>query len=180
VVIRIARSEMGQGTLTGLAQLVAENWNGLSKVTTEYRRRPERGAQAGVGDFSTGGSPRHPHLAGIRPQGRRHRAHDAGAGRGQLVEGAGCGMHRGQQRHHPQPSGKTTTYGKVVEAAAKLEPPADADVKLKDPRTGRSPARDSAAGHPAKTTGEMTYGIDVKLPGMLNAAIKACPVFGGS
>ena len=33
-----------------------------------------------------------------------------------------------------KPSGRTTTYGKVVEAAAKLTPPADADVKLKDPK----------------------------------------------
>ena len=76
------------------------------------------------------------------------------------------------------PSGKTTTYGKVVEAAAKLEPPAD--VKLKDPKdwkiAGKGLKRLDTAD---KTTGKMTYGIDVKLPGMLNAAIKDCPVFGG-
>ena len=78
------------------------------------------------------------------------------------------------------PSGKTTTYGKVVEAAAKLTPPADADVKLKDPKDWK------IAGKPLlrldtvdKTTGKMMYGIDVKLPGMLNAALKDCPVFGG-
>ena len=77
-------------------------------------------------------------------------------------------------------SGKTTTYGKVVEAAAKLTPPADADVKLKDPKdwkiAGKGLKRLDTVD---KTTGKMTYGIDVKLPGMLNAAIKACPVFGG-
>jgi isoquinoline 1-oxidoreductase beta subunit len=76
------------------------------------------------------------------------------------------------------PSGKTTTYGKVAEAAAKIEPPAD--VKLKDPKDwkiiGKPLKRLDTAD---KTTGKMMYGIDVKLPGMLNAAIKACPVFGG-
>ncbi len=58
VVIRIARSEMGQGTLTGLAQLVAEelecDW---SKVTTEYPTPGQNVARKRVwGDFSTGGS----------------------------------------------------------------------------------------------------------------------------
>ena len=76
------------------------------------------------------------------------------------------------------PSGKTTTYGKVVEAAAKLEPPAD--VKLKDPKDwkiiGKGVKRLDTVD---KTTGAMIYGADVKLPGMLNAAIKDCPVFGG-
>ena len=75
-------------------------------------------------------------------------------------------------------SGKKTTYGKVAEAAAKLEVPKD--VKLKDPKDWK------IAGKPLKrldtadkVVGKMEYGIDVKLPGMLNAAIKACPVFGG-
>ena len=76
------------------------------------------------------------------------------------------------------PSGKTTTYGKVVEAAAKLEAPAD--VKLKDPKdwkiVGKGVKRLDTVD---KTTGAMIYGADVKLPGMLNAAIKDCPVFGG-
>jgi len=76
------------------------------------------------------------------------------------------------------PSRRTTTFGKVAEAAARLEPPAD--VKLKDPKdwklVGKSVKRLDTT---HKTTGKMTYGIDVKMPGMLNAAIKACPVFGG-
>ena len=76
------------------------------------------------------------------------------------------------------PSGKTTTYGKVVEAAAKLEPPAD--VKLKDPKDWKiAGKRVKRLDTVDKTTGKMIYGVDVKLPGMLNAAIKDCPVFGG-
>ena len=181
VVIRIARSEMGQGTLTGLAQLVAEelecDW---SKVTTEFPTPGQSVARKRAwGDFSTGGSRGIRASAGICPQGRRHRAHDADPGRRQRMEGAGLGMHRGQQRHHAHAaSGKTTTYGKVAEAAARLEPPAD--VKLKDPKdwkiAGKGVKRLDTAD---KTTGKMIYGIDVKLPGMLNAAIKDCPVFGG-
>src|SRR5687767_10178277 len=58
VVIRIARSEMGQGTITGLAQMVAEelecDW---SKVTTEYPTPGQSVKRKRVwGDFSTGGS----------------------------------------------------------------------------------------------------------------------------
>src|SRR2546426_5351454 len=58
VVVRIARSEMGQGTLTGLAQMAAEelecNW---SKVTTEYPTPGQSVARKRVwGNFSTGGS----------------------------------------------------------------------------------------------------------------------------
>src|SRR5258705_4798824 len=76
------------------------------------------------------------------------------------------------------PSGRTTTYGKVAEAAAKLTPPAK--VALKDPKgwklIGKSVKRLDTM---AKLTGAQVYGADLKLPGMLNAAIKDWPVFGG-
>lgn len=180
VVIRIARSEMGQGSLTGLAQLVAEelecDW---SKVTTEYPTPGQSVARKRVwGDFSTGGS------RGIRSSHDYVRKGGATA-RMMLIQAAAnewkvpateCTASNSVITHNP--SGKTTTYGKVVEAAAKLEPPAD--VKLKDPKdwkiAGKGLKRLDTAD---KTTGAMIYGIDVKLPGMLNAAIKDCPVFGG-
>lgn len=181
-VIRIARSEMGQGTLTGLAQLVAEelecDW---SKVTTEYPTPGQSVARKRAwGDFSTGGS------RGIRTSQDYVRKGGATA-RMILVQAAAnewkvpaseCTAANSVITHTP--SGKKTTYGKVVEAAAKLTPPADAEVKLKDPKDWK------IAGKPVKrldtvdkTTGKMMYGIDVKLPGMLNAALKDCPVFGG-
>jgi len=180
VVIRIARSEMGQGTLTGLAQLVAEelecDW---SKVTTEYPTPGQSVARKRVwGDFSTGGS------RGIRTSNEYVRKGGATA-RIMLIQAAAnewkvpaseCTAANSIITHTP--SGRTTTYGKVAEAAAKIEPPAD--VKLKDPKdwklAGKGVKRLDTVD---KTTGKMTYGIDVKLPGMLNAAIKACPVFGG-
>ena len=179
-VIRIARSEMGQGTLTGLAQLVAEelecDW---SKVVTEYPTPGQSVARKRAwGDFSTGGS------RGIRTSQEYVRKGGATA-RVMLVQAAAnewkvpaseCTAANSVITHTP--SGKTTTYGKVVEAAAKLEPPAD--VKLKDPKdwkiAGKGVKRLDTLD---KTTGAMIYGADVKLPGMLNAAIKDCPVFGG-
>ncbi len=75
-------------------------------------------------------------------------------------------------------SGRTTTYGKVAEAAAKLTPPKD--IKLKDPKdwkiAGKGVKRLDTLD---KLTGKMTYGLDIKLPGMLIANIRACPVNGG-
>src|ERR1700716_1410886 len=180
VVIRIARSEMGQGTLTGLAQLVAEelecNW---MNVTTEYPTPGQNVARKRAwGDFSTGGS------RGIRTSQEYVRKGGATA-RMMLIHAAAnewkvpaseCTAANSVITHTP--SGRTTTYGKVVEAAARLEPPTD--VKLKDPKdwklVGKGVKRLDTAD---KVTGKMTYGIDVKLPGMLNAAIKDCPVFGG-
>jgi len=180
VVIRIARSEMGQGTLTGLAQLVAEelecDW---SKVTTEFPTPGQNVARKRAwGDFSTGGS------RGIRTSQDYVRKGGATA-RMMLVQAAAdewkvpvaeCTTANSVITHTP--SGRTTTYGKVVEAAAKLQPPAD--VKLKDPKdwkiAGKALKRLDSAD---KTTGKTTYAIDVKLPGMLNAAIKDCPVTGG-
>src|ERR1700730_7594717 len=77
-----------------------------------------------------------------------------------------------------KPSARTVSFGQVVEAAAKLEPPKD--IRLKDPKDwkviGKSVPRLDTAN---KVTGDQIYGIDVKLPDMLCAAIKASPVFGG-
>jgi len=180
VVIRIARSEMGQGSLTGLAQLVAEelecDW---SKVTTEYPTPGQSHARKRVwGDFSTGGS------RGIR--GSQDYVRKGGATAREMllraaadewkVSASECRAERSVISHPA--SGRSTTFGKVAEAAAKLTPPAE--VALKDPRdwkiAGKGlPRLDTAD----KTTGKMAYGIDVKLPGLLNAAIRDCPVFGG-
>jgi isoquinoline 1-oxidoreductase beta subunit len=180
VVIRIARSEMGQGTLTGLAQLVAEelqcDW---ARVTTEYPTPGQNLArQRAWGNFSTGGS------RGVRESHDYVRKGGAAA-RMMLVQAAAdgwgvpaaqCQAEKGVISHAA--SGRRTTYGAVAPAAARLAPPAD--VPLKDPRTW------TVAGKPlprldtvAKTTGAQVYGMDLALPGMLNAAIRDCPVVGG-
>ena len=180
VVIRIARSEMGQGTLTGLAQLVAEelecDW---SRVTTEYPTPGQNVARNRVwGNYSTGGS------RGVRESNEYVRKGGATA-RVMLVQAAAdawkvpaaeCSVSRGVITH--KGSGRTTTYGKVAAAASKLTPPSD--VALKDPKTwtiaGKRVPRLDTAG---KVDGSQVYAMDLKLPGMLNAAIRDCPVFGG-
>jgi isoquinoline 1-oxidoreductase beta subunit len=183
VVIRIARSEMGQGTLTGLAQLVAEelecNW---SKVTTEYPTPGQSVKRKRIwGDFSTGGS------RGIRTSHEYVRQGGAAA-RMMLVQAAAgqwnvpvseCSATNSVITH--KPSGRTVSYGRVAEAAAKLPAPDPKSIKLKDPKDW------NIAGKPIKridtpqdkVTGKQVYGFDLKLPGMLNAAIRDCPVFGG-
>ena len=180
VVIRIARSEMGQGSLTGLAQLVAEELDcDWSKVTTEYPTPGQNLARNRVwGNFSTGGS------RGIRESHEYVRKGGAVA-RTMLVQAAAdewkvpateCRAADSVITHAP--SGRKTTYGKVAAAAAKLTPPTD--VALKDPKSwkvaGKPVKRLDTAG---KLDGSQRYGSDLKLPGMLNAAIKDCPVVGG-
>ncbi len=180
IIIRVARSEMGQGTLTGLAQLVAEelecDW---AKVTTEY---PTPGQsyerKAPWGSFGTGGS------QGIRGSNDYVRKGGAAA-RLMLVQAAAdewkvpvaeCSAANSVITHAP--SSRTTTYGKVAAAAAKLTPPTE--IKLKDAKdwklAGKRIARLDTVD---KTTGKQIYGMDLTMPGMLNAAVKDCPVFGG-
>ena len=180
IIIRIARSEMGQGTLTGLAQLVAEelqcDW---TRVTTEYPTPGDNLKRNRVwGNFSTGGS------RGIRDSHDYVRKGGAAA-RMVLVQAAAnewkvpaaeCSVEQGVIRHGA--SGRRITYGKVASAAALLTPPSD--VPLKDPKdwklVGQPLARLDTAD---KTTGRQIYGMDLSLPGMLHAAIRDCPVFGG-
>jgi isoquinoline 1-oxidoreductase beta subunit len=180
VVIRMARSEMGQGTITGLAQLVAEelecNW---SKIVYEYPTPGESVKRKRAwGDFSTGGS------RGIRTSHDYVRKGGAAA-RLMLVQAAAnqwgvpaseCSTANSVITHRA--SKRSTSYGKVAEAAARLEAPKD--VPLKDPKNWK------VIGKPVKrldtrdkVTGKQVYGFDLKLPGMLNAAIKESPVFGG-
>jgi len=182
VVVRVARSEMGQGTITGLAQLVAEelecNW---SKVVYEYPTPGQNLKRKRVwGDFSTGGS------RGIRTSHEYVRQGGAAA-RMMLVQAAAnqwkvpvaeCSAANSVVTH--KPSGRTVTYGRVAEAAAKLPAPDSKTIQLKDPKDWK------LAGKPVKRldtidklTGKQVYGFDLKLPGMLNAAIIESPVFGG-
>jgi len=180
-VIRIARSEMGQGTLTGLAQLVAEelecDWK---KVTTEGIT-PSRNlaSKRAWGDMSTGGS------RGIRTSQDYVRRAGAAA-RIMLLQAAAdqwkvpvgdLTVSNGVISHAA--SKRTISYGKIAAAAAKVAPPDQKAIKLKDPKDWK------IAGKPLhrldtadKLNGSKLYAIDVKLPGMLNAAIKDAPVFG--
>jgi isoquinoline 1-oxidoreductase subunit beta len=181
-VIRIARSEMGQGTLTGLAQLVAEelgcDWK---NVRTEHVNPDQNLARKRVwGEMATGGS------RGIRTS-QDYVRRGGAAARIMLVQAAAeqwqvpaseLTVQNGVIAHAG--SGRSTSYGKVAAAAAKLTPPDPKAITLKDPKDW------TIAGKPLKRldtadklNGSKTYSIDVQLPGLLNAAVKACPVFGG-
>jgi isoquinoline 1-oxidoreductase beta subunit len=182
VIIRMARTEMGQGTWTGLAQLVAEelecDWK---RVTAEMITPGQNLARKRVwGNMATGGS------RGIRDSHDYVRRGGAVA-RTMLLQAAanewGVPVSeltvRDSVIRHPG-SNRSTTYGKVAAAAAKLTPPDAKSIKLKDRNDWR------IAGKPVKRidtapklNGAKIYGIDLKLPGMLNAAIMQCPVFGG-
>jgi len=180
VIIRIARSEMGQGTLTGLAQLVAEelecDW---SKVSTEYPTPGQNIARDNVWQsFATGGSQgiRGSHLY-VRKGGAvaRHMLTEAAAEKWG-VPMTECKAANSVITHGP--SGRTTTYGNVATHAAEMFPPEQ--IELKDPKDWK------LIGQPVKRldtddklNGKQIFGADLTLPGMLNASIKACPVFGG-
>ncbi len=181
-VIRIARSEMGQGTLTGLAQLVAEelecDWK---KVTTEGLTPGRNLARKRAwGNMGTGGS------QGIR-QSQDYVRRGGAAARMMLLQAAAdqwkvpvgeLSVSEGVITHAA--SKRKTSYGKVAAAAAKIDPPDPKSIKLKEPKdwkiTGKPLKRLDTAD---KLNGSKVYAIDVKLPGMLCASIKDCPVFGG-
>ena len=181
-VIRIARSEMGQGTHTGLAQLVVEelecDW---SKMKLEFITAGQNLARKRVWrDMATGGS------RGIRGS-QEYLRKGGAAARMMLVQAAAdewkvpveeLAVANGVITHAA--SNRSTTYGKVAAAAAKVAPPDEKAIKLKDPKSWK------VAGKPMKRVdtlpmvdGSKVFAIDVKLPGMLNAAIMQCPVFGG-
>ena len=181
-VIRIARSEMGQGTRTGLAQLVAEelecDWK---KVTTESVTAGRNYAtKRAWGEMGTGGS------RGIRIS-QDYVRRGGAAARMLLLQAAAnewnvpvgeLAVSNGVITHAS--SKRSTRYGKVAAAAAKLPAPDLKAIALKDPKSWK------IAGQPKwrldtsdKLDGSKKYAIDLQLPGMLNAAVKQCPVFGG-
>jgi isoquinoline 1-oxidoreductase subunit beta len=181
VVIRVARSEMGQGITTALPMLVAEelecDW---SKVRAEFPTADENlRRHRAWGDMSTGGS------RSVRSSQEYLRKAGAAA-REMLIAAAAqqwsvpaveCQAAKSVITH--KPSGRTLRFGEVAGAAAKLQPPAD--LKLKDPKDW------TLAGTPQKrldtmdkVTGKPIFGIDVRVPNMLYATIAQCPVFGGT
>jgi isoquinoline 1-oxidoreductase beta subunit len=180
-VVRIARSEMGQGTLTGLAQLVADELDcDWKHVRAEYVS-PEMNLahKRAWGDMSTGGS------RGIRGSVDYVRKGGA-AGRAMLIDAAAqrwsvpaaeCVAANSVITHTP--SGRTVRYGEVAADAAKL--PVPTEVKLKTPAQwtliGKGVKRLDTVD---KLSGKQIFAIDVQLPEMLNAAIMQCPVFGGT
>jgi isoquinoline 1-oxidoreductase beta subunit len=181
VVIRVARSEMGQGITTSLPMLVAEelqcDW---SKVHFEFPSPEENlRRKRAWGEMSTGGSRSvRTSQEYLRKAGAAAREMLIAAAAAQWgVPAAECQAANSVVTH--KASGRTLRYGEVAEAASKLPPPSD--LKLKDAKNwtllGTPQKRLDTV---EKVTGKPIYGIDVRVPNMLYAAIVQCPVFGGT
>ncbi len=172
-------AEIGQGTSTGHCQIVADelgaNWNDigfeLAPVADVYKNplfgMQATGASVGLWSFM-------PILRNAAAAARTNLV--AAAAREWGVEPGSCIARNGEVVHPA--SGRSVTFGAVAADAARLPLP-QAPI-LKDPKDftlmGRPVPRLDI---PAKTRGEAIYAIDFKMPGMLYAAVMACPVFGG-
>jgi isoquinoline 1-oxidoreductase beta subunit len=179
ITVVIDKSEMGQGVVTSLAMIMAEelecDWK---KIRTEFAPAAKEYANPVFGIQGTGGSTS---VRGSWPE-----LSKAGAqAREMLIAaaaekwGADKTLCRAEDGYvmHTQTKEKLN-YGKLAEAAAKLPVPADA--KPKDPKEYRIVGKDMKRLDSAdKTCGRAEFGIDVRLPGMLHAVVARCPVFGG-
>lgn len=181
-IIRVARAEMGQGTHTGLAQLVAEELDcDWSRVKVQMVSPGQNLARKRVWrDMSTGGS------RGIRGS-QDYMRQGGAAARTVLLQAAAnqwgvavseVTVSKGVITHTG--TGRKLSYGKVASAAAKLTAPDPKTLVLRDPRqwkiAGKPLKRVDTA---LKVMGKQNYAIDTRLPGMVYAAIQASPVFGG-
>jgi isoquinoline 1-oxidoreductase subunit beta len=181
VIIRVAKSEMGQGSFTALAMLVAEEleceW---SKVKAEFAPPHENRKRNRVwGNMSTGASRS---ISASQNDLRRAGATAremliaAAAARWNVAAGE-CAAASGTITHLP--SGRSVTFGGVAADAAAIAPPAK--VALKDPKDWKLiGTRQNRLEVADKVTGKPIYAIDVRLPNMLYAAIVQCPVFKGT
>jgi len=175
VTLFLHKSEMGQGVVTSLSQLLAEelecDWK---KVRTQFA--PVDMAYGPLqGTFGS---------MSIRTSWDPLRKAGASA-REMLVQAAAqkWGVDASRCRAQNNEVVNTATdarlsYGSLADAAAKL--PVPAKVALKDPKQfhliGTSPKRLDT---PSKVNGQAVFGIDAKVPGMLYAVVARCPVFGG-
>jgi isoquinoline 1-oxidoreductase beta subunit len=180
VIIRVAKSEMGQGIFTALSMLVAEelecDW---SKVRAEFASPHENLVRNRVwGDMSTGGSraiaSSHEFLRKAGATAREMLI--AAAAKEWNVAPSECSASNGVIAHAR--SGRTTRYGNVAQAAASITPPKQVKLKeIKDWHLAGKPIKRLEVAD--KVQGKPLYGIDVRLPDMLFAALIQCPVFKG-
>ncbi len=180
VTLIMHKVEMGQGTYTSMAMLLAEELEvDLGRVRLEHAPPDDtRYAEPLLGVQETGASTSvRGNWEPLRRAGAAARSLlVAAAARTWQVAPSACHAARGQVIHAP--TGRALSYGALVETAATLSVPAD--VPLKDPRSFTligTPVKRLDA--PGKVDGSARFGIDVRLPGMKVATLATCPVFGG-
>ncbi len=180
ILVRIAKSEMGQGVTTSLAMIVAEELEcDFAKVKVEYasaHRNVNEGAP--YREMGTGGSSS---VRGSRvllqQAGASARARLIGAAAQRWgVDAANCVASAGEVRH--EPSGRTARYGELAADAARISLRSEPDIKTPD-RFELIGTRAARLDTPLKVNGEAKFGIDARLPNMVYAAVANCPVFGG-
>jgi len=173
--------EMGQGAYTGQATLLAEELDvGLDQITVEHAP-PNRKLYSNplLGDQATGGSTTIRFCwTTLRDAGAAARAMlVTAAAQRWKVDASQCTAARGVVTHTA--SGRTLRYGDLANEAASVTPPAKPT--LKDPKDfqliGKSLRRVDT---PAKVDGTLPFGIDIRVPGMKVATVRACPTFGGT
>jgi isoquinoline 1-oxidoreductase subunit beta len=173
--------EMGQGAYTGQATLLAEELDvGLDQITVEHApANRQLYANTLLGDQATGGSTTIRFCwTSLRDAGAAARyVLVAAAAERWKVDASQCTVARGVVTHAP--SGRTARYGELADAAANIAPPAKPQPK--DPKDfqliGKSVRRVDT---PGKVDGTLTFGIDIRVPGMKVATVQACPTFGGT
>lgn len=168
------RSEMGQGIRTALAMLVAEELD----IAWENVRIEQTPADNRFGNQHTGGSASvTKYYTALRNAGASARQMlIQAAARQWKVRAQDCRTEPGFVVH-PKGAGKLA-YGDLVEDAAKLDPPLTVKTKEKDFKI-----LGTDLGHwdaPQIVSGKAVFGMDVRVPGMLFAALARCPVFGGT
>jgi isoquinoline 1-oxidoreductase beta subunit len=181
VVIRVAQSEMGEGVLTSMPMIIAEelacDW---AKVTAEYASANRNVREDNVyRRMGTGGS------SAVR-RSREYLQQAGASARARLIAAAAnrfgvaageCEARNGTVYHAA--TGRSATYGSLAADAARVTLDHEPAIKTPDQFTflGRATARLDT---PLKVTGQAKFGIDTRLPDMLYAAVTTCPVFGGS
>ena len=172
--------EMGQGSYTGEATLLAEELDvGLDQIELEHAPPNDKlYTNPLLGEQATGGSTTiRSGWTGLRQAGALARTLLVEAAAAKWgVDPAQCVTDRGVVSHPP--TGRSAPYGTLVAAAARR--PAPAKIVVKDPKQFKligKPAK--RLDTPPKVNGSMIYGIDVRVPGMKVATVVSCPTFGG-
>lgn len=172
-------SEIGQGTGTAIAQMLADELDlDWKTIRVEMAPLEKQFINAGWGEYATygsGGVARQ--YKELRKAGAQARAMLMAAAAAEWkVPAAECDTQAGFVIHAA--SGRKLAYAKLVARAAAQPVPADPPLMPKERwrHMGKDVARLDL---PAKADGSAVFGIDVKLPGMLHAAIQQCPHFGG-
>jgi isoquinoline 1-oxidoreductase beta subunit len=181
VTLVIPKVEMGQGVYTSIPMLIAEELEvPLDTVTLDHAPPDEKlFTDPLLGGQLTGGSTSIRYAwEPMRRAGATARTLLVSAAAQQWqVDAASCHAQAGQVIHAA--SNRSIGYGQLVEAAAKL--PAPQNVPLKNPKDfkiiGTAVKRLDS---PEKVDGTAMFGLDVRVPDMVYAAIANCPVFGGT